>query len=251
MPLRYPSDCSGLRYRCHSCSSSSDSRYRWACPWPRSLAITCLAVPVDFSPQLAIIKDGRVPPRVRRWLSIESGYNDGLVSPLLLAAVARATTSGDTGDQAVTALVKAAPAGAIAIVVGACVGTATGWIYRTAARAQWCDLRSIRIGVLALPVLTFAIATSVHGNGFVAAFVCGVAFRTSLSAHTDRAPDAPRAEFSLADDVAGVVNLQLWLAGTRASPPSSQPSSVTGHPWAIAGWCTNTCAARPNQQRRR
>lgn len=176
------------------------------------LAITCLAVPVDFSPQLSIIKDSRVPPRVRRWLSIESGYNDGLVSPLLLAALALATTSGDPGDQAVTALVKAAPAGGIAVIVGAFVGTAAGWIYRTAARAQWCDLHSTRIGVLALPILTFAIATSAHGNGFVAAFVCGVAFRISLSAHTDKTPDAPRVEFSLADDVAGVVNLQLWLA---------------------------------------
>ncbi|WP_228118135.1 cation:proton antiporter domain-containing protein [Rhodococcus erythropolis] len=176
------------------------------------LAITCVAVPVDFSPQLSIIKDTRIPPSVRRWLGIESGYNDGLISPLLLAALALASTTGDPGDQALAAFLTAAPAGGIAVIVGALIGTVAGWAFRTAARAQWCDIGSTRIGVLALPLFTFAVAVTAHGNGFVAAFVCGVAFRIALSARGNNPADKPGAEFSLADDVAGVVNLQLWLA---------------------------------------
>lgn len=176
------------------------------------LAITCLAVPVDFSPQLSLIRDTRIPPPVRRWLGIESGYNDGLVSPLLLASVALATTSGDPGDHALAALLKAAPAGGIAIAVGAVVGTIAGWAFRTATRARWCDTNSTRVGVLMLPLVTFAIAVAAHGNGFVAAFVCGVTFRIALASGREESADRPGVEFSLAEDVAGVVNLQLWLA---------------------------------------
>jgi NhaP-type Na+/H+ or K+/H+ antiporter len=51
------------------------------------LALACLAVPVDFSPELSIVRDRRIPESVRRHLAIESGYNDGLVAPFLLAAL--------------------------------------------------------------------------------------------------------------------------------------------------------------------
>ncbi len=73
------------------------------------LAIACIAVPADFSPETSLVRDERIPARVRRWLSVESGYNDGLVSPLLLAALAFAS-AGTTGDAG-RAFAVAAPAG--------------------------------------------------------------------------------------------------------------------------------------------
>lgn len=176
------------------------------------LAITCLAVPVDFSPEFSIIRDRRVPGRVRGWLAVESGYNDGLVAPLLLASIALASSSGDPEEQALSAFAKAAPAGAIAVVVGATVGFLAGWAFRQAERCCWSDTQSTRVGILALPFFTFAIALSVHGNGFVAAFVCGVAFRVALAAEMPAADDEEPDQFTLAQDIAGLVNLMLWLA---------------------------------------
>lgn len=176
------------------------------------LAITCLAVPVDFSPEFSIIRDRRIPERVRGWLAVESGYNDGLVAPFLLASVALATTTGDPEQQALAAFAKAAPAGAIAIGVGAAIGFLAGWLFREADRRKWSDTHSTRVGILALPFFTFAVALGVHGNGFVAAFVCGVAFRIALAAETSVPDDEPPAQFTLAQDVAGLVNLVLWLA---------------------------------------
>lgn len=175
------------------------------------LAITCLAVPVDFSPEISIIRDRRIPERVRRWLVIESGYNDGLVAPFLLASLALATTSGAPGDHPLTAFSKAAPAGAVAIVVGAAVGISAGWLFRQATSRGWSDSYSNRVGIAALPLFTFAVALALNGNGFVAAFVCGVAFRSTLAANRP-ASDEPPAEFSLAQDLAGLVSLVLWLA---------------------------------------
>lgn len=176
------------------------------------LAITCLAVPVDFSPEFSIIRDRRIPERVRSWLAVESGYNDGLVAPFLLAAVALATTTGDPEEQALAAFTKAAPAGLIAIAVGAAIGFPAGWAFRQAERRGWSDTHSTRVGILALPFFTFAVALGVHGNGFVAAFVCGVAFRIALAATPPAAGNEPPEQFSLALDVAGLVNLMLWLA---------------------------------------
>ncbi|RPA65864.1 sodium:proton antiporter [Gordonia oryzae] len=179
------------------------------------LAISCLAVPVDFSPEISLIRNRRIPESVRRWLTIESGYNDGLVSPFLLATLALATTTGDPRDQAISVFLKAAPSGAIAVGVGLVVGTAAGWLFRQAAARGWSDERSTRLGVLALPMFTFALAVLAHGNGFVSSFVCGVAVRIALS--RNRSESEVRPNFRLAEDVAELTNLILWLAFGAAS----------------------------------
>ncbi|TRW81010.1 sodium:proton antiporter [Mycolicibacterium sp. 018/SC-01/001] len=177
-----------------------------------ALALSCICVTVDFSPQLSIIEDTRIPARVREWLGIESGYNDGLVSPVLLAALALSTTHGEAEQQAAAAFVTAAPAGAIAIVVGALVGTGAGWAMRWAQRTQLSDVRSLSVGVLVLPLLTFAVAIAAAGNGFVAAFVCGVSFRRTYLRNAASCTPAAPAALAMTKDVAGLVNLELWLA---------------------------------------
>jgi NhaP-type Na+/H+ or K+/H+ antiporter len=105
--------------------------------------------------------------------------------------------------------VKAAPAGVIAVVVGALIGSAAGWILRTAEAADWADAASTRVAVLALPLFTFALSVTVYGNGFVAAFVCGVAFRVAFS---PSGKVVRSNAFTLIEDVAASVNLVLWLA---------------------------------------
>ncbi|BCW40393.1 sodium/hydrogen exchanger [Arthrobacter sp. StoSoilB3] len=171
------------------------------------LAIACISVPADFSPELSILKDKRVPNQVRRWLSVESGYNDGLVSPLLLGALALAASSKSAETDAFSALLKAAPAGLLAILVGAALGTMAGRIFRTALRSGWADQQSIRIGIVAIPITTFGLAVLMGANGFVAAFVCGIAFRIARGKQWE-----DHVELSFVEDLTSFVNLLLWLA---------------------------------------
>lgn len=171
------------------------------------LAIACIAVPADFSPELSIVRDKRIPNQVRRWLSVESGYNDGLVSPLLLGALALATSSTNPRDDALGALLRAAPAGLIAILVGGIVGTVVAKLFGAALRAGWADRQSVRIGIVALPLTTFGLAVAVGANGFVAAFVCGIAFRIARGREWDE-----ERELSFVEDLTSMVNLLLWLA---------------------------------------
>lgn len=111
------------------------------------LAIACIAVPADFAPELSLVRDERIPTRVRRWLSVESGYNDGLVSPLLLAALAFAAAG--SGADAGRAFAIAAPAGLIAMIVGVAVGALIGAATRLADARGWTEAQSMRIAFLA------------------------------------------------------------------------------------------------------
>jgi NhaP-type Na+/H+ or K+/H+ antiporter len=169
------------------------------------LAIACIAVPADFAPETSLVRDSRVPARVRRWLRVESGYNDGLVSPLLLGALAFAS-AGDTGDAG-RAFAVAAPAGLIAIVVGGLLGLAIGVTTRFAEEHGWTEAQSMRIAFVAAPVIVFAAAVMLHGNGFVAVFVAGFVIRV-----TRGASGIPRAELALLEDLSWLANLLLWLA---------------------------------------
>lgn len=169
------------------------------------LAIACISVPADFSPETSIVRDERVPARVRRWLSIESGYNDGLVSPFLLAAVAFAAV-GSTSNAG-RAFAVALPAGAIAIAVGGVLGAVIGSAIRFADNHGWTEPQSMRIAFIAAPLLVFGAAVMLRGNGFVAVFVAGVAMRVTRGS-------GPRAEAEIAllEDLAWLLNLLLWLA---------------------------------------
>ncbi|MFZ4896456.1 cation:proton antiporter [Plantibacter sp. Mn2098] len=172
------------------------------------LCIACIAVPSDFAPEARLLRDGRVPARIRRWLSIESGYNDGLLSPIFLGSLAlAASTPGSHVSDAGQAILLAAPSGLIAILVGGAIGIVVGGIVRWTHQRGWTDAQGARIAVLALPFLTFVIAVALLGNGFVAAFVCGVAYRLGRGRG-----DATEEELVLADDVNSILTLLLWLA---------------------------------------
>ncbi|BDH56613.1 cation:proton antiporter [Tsukamurella sp. PLM1] len=55
--------------------------------WPVLLLIACVIAPIDFASAPALLRDRRVPARVRDILTVESGYTDGLVTPVFLFAL--------------------------------------------------------------------------------------------------------------------------------------------------------------------
>ncbi|GEL24217.1 sodium/hydrogen exchanger [Pseudonocardia sulfidoxydans NBRC 16205] len=164
--------------------------------------LATIVMPVDLAPAAAFIRDRRVPERLRRLVNVESGLNDGLVAPVFLLAIAGAAAHGE--DSLADAAADAIPSLAVAVVVGAVIGTAAAWLLGKALDRGWTLPSALRIAVLALPLLAYGTAILLTGNGFVAAFVAGVFFEPA-------ARRLPTGTLHLAEDIGEMLSLALWF----------------------------------------
>ncbi|MER6160726.1 cation:proton antiporter [Streptomyces sp. NPDC001868] len=176
------------------------------------LLIACIIVPIDFAPAETLVRDRRIPVGVREVLNVESGYNDGIVSPVFLFALilAGSTSSAQTPAQA---LGTAVPFAVKAVVVGVLLGSLLAWSMNLADRAHWMTEQSRRIIVLVTPLLVYAVTVAADGNGFVAAFVCGIAFRYIRQAPVRRrgAPSPDASDFQLIEDTNAMMTMGMWF----------------------------------------
>jgi sodium/hydrogen antiporter len=135
--------------------------------------------PTDAALGQAVVTEPRVPQRIRQGLNVESGLNDGICVPLLFAAVAVADVESDIsgGRSAARLLVEEIGYGALGGIIA---GVAIAAVIRVAGArgliaASWRPVIPVA-GV----ALAYGIAVSLHGSGFIAAFVGGAAFRLAL-----------------------------------------------------------------------
>jgi sodium/hydrogen antiporter len=128
------------------------------------------------------MSDERVPIRVRRILNIESGLNDGIATPFvnlfLVGALASESISKSGIGKAAVELLGGAG-------LGAAVGLGGAFLLALTIRAGWSAPGFRPLAVFALAVLAYSVALVAHTNGFVAAFIAGIAFGTVLAAHED------------------------------------------------------------------
>jgi len=175
-----------------------------------ALFVGAALAPTDAALGAAIMGDRRVPARVRRIVNVESGLNDGIVTPVVLLALAGAAASEHGGGigHAVLELV-------IGVVAGAAVGAAGGWLLRVARGRGWVDEAFGGPAVLALALAAYAGALVVGGNGFVAAFVAGTAF----GAATGPGTGGRRETVHYVEQTAGLAGLLVWtFVGAVAVP---------------------------------
>lgn len=167
------------------------------------LVLVCAVMPTDLGPAAGVLRDERLPERVRNVLNVESGYNDGFVAPVFVFALTLAgSTSHASSPQ--HALEEALPASLNAIGVGAAVGGIAGLLMRVSAARDLTTTHALRFGVVCIPLLTYALAALAHGNGFVAAFVAGIAFRAARGEVAHR-------EVGLSEDVAALTSYVMWF----------------------------------------
>ena len=174
------------------------------------LLIACIIIPIDLAPASSIVRDHRISPRVRHLLNVESGYNDGIVAPLFIFAL---TLAGDHthAQSPADALETALPAALSAVAVGAAVGFVAAWSTNLSLGRGFATEQSIRISLVIFPLLAYGCAQQVDGNGFVAAFICGIAYKAARK-------DGPHhEELSLVDDVGALAALTMWFVFGCAS----------------------------------
>lgn len=142
--------------------------------WEAALVAAILA-PTDAALGHAVVSNPRVPIRVRQAINVESGLNDGLMLPIITLFLAVAATSIDLETPGFWTEFAAEQIG-YGILAGAVGGYAGGRLIREFAGRGWMDGAFRQLSTLAVGVGTFACAEAVGGNGFVAAFVAGLAF---------------------------------------------------------------------------
>jgi len=141
---------------------------------------------------------------------VESGLNDGIVTPVVMFALAGAATA--EGIHGASGLWAALAELGIGAVVGGAVGLAGGRALQWTRRAGWAAEDLAGVAVLALALVAYTAALTVHGNGFVAAFCGGLVFGAVAGR---RGP----AELVFIEQVGGLVSLLVWFAfGALAFP---------------------------------
>ena len=133
--------------------------------------------PTDAALGQAVVKSEKVPECVRRWISIESGLNDGIALPPIFACIAILSLGvGGSDEHWILFLLQQ-------VILGAAIGGVVGWgggsLVSICSDKGWMNSTFQRLISGSLAVLCFAIAEHFHGNGFIAAFAGGLLLGSS------------------------------------------------------------------------
>jgi len=189
-----------------------------------ALLVAAALAPTDAALGLPVVANPVVPLRIRQLVTVESGVNDGIATPVVLLALAGAAAE-EIGGAAW--LGGALAELGIGVAVGSVVGTAGGWVLQRARRRGWAGVNFVGTAVLALAVLAYAAALGVHGNGFVAAFCGGLAFGATAGR---RGPT----ELVFLEQASGLLSLLVWIAfGALALPIAAERADLVVLLYAI------------------
>ena len=141
--------------------------------WESAIVGTVLA-PTDAALGQAVVSNPRVPVRVRQALNVEAGLNDGLSVPFLALFLTLAVAEEELQPASYWIRFALEQIG-LGALVGIGVGLVGGWLVSLAARKRWMADSFQRLALLALALIAWALADQIGGNGFIAAFVGGLA----------------------------------------------------------------------------
>ena len=167
-----------------------------------ALLVGAALAPTDAALGAGVMVNPAVPARIRRLLNVESGLNDGIATPVVLVAIAGAATAEDVASVGPGAAVAEL---ALGVLVGVLVGGTGGFVVKVARGRGWVESDFAGSAVLALAICAYACALALHGNGFIAAFVGGLAYGATSGKLGERL--VPYAE-----ETGALVSLLVWLA---------------------------------------
>ena len=136
--------------------------------------IAAILAPTDAALGLPIFTNPLVPVRIRRALNVESGLNDGVVTPFVTLFIASAlATEGHAPDRWLLAALAAI---ALGVIIGAAIGGGGAWLLTQARNRGWSSNEMERLAIMAVGLTAYFAAVLLHGNGFIAAFAGGITF---------------------------------------------------------------------------
>ena len=167
-----------------------------------ALLVGAALAPTDAALGAGMMANQVVPARIRRLLDVESGLNDGIATPFVSVAIAGAAIGGEVAEHGPAAAVAEL---ALGVLIGAAVGGVGGLLVSAARKRGWAAEGFAGSAVLGLTICAYASAVALSGNGFIAAFVGGLAFGTTGGRRGE--PLIPFVE-----ETGALVSLLVWLA---------------------------------------
>ena len=210
--VRFPSRLLGLGLPLTIGLGTLVARLVLSVPWAEAALIGSMLAPTDTALGLAVVTNERVPARVRRALNIESGLNDGIVTPFVVFFLAVVAAEAEHQHWVLGGIKQIA----LAVAIGTAIGCGAGLLTARARLAGWTTPLSESLGVLSLALLSYEAAVAVHGNGFVSAFVAGACFgavtrRRLRRAHALHESDEHHQPTELTEDVGLYGSFAVWL----------------------------------------
>ncbi len=136
--------------------------------------VAAILTPTDAALGQVVVSSEKVPEPIRIGLNVESGLNDGIALPIILvfASIASAIMTNDNQEWLTFALLQLS----LGPLSGIIIGFSGAWLIRRANQRHWVSPSGEGIIALCIAGLCFVVAESLHGNGFIAAFVGGIVF---------------------------------------------------------------------------
>ncbi len=179
-----------------------------------ALFVGAALAPTDAALSVQVITDERVPRRIRRSLNVESGLNDGIVTPIVALALAIAVGElSGIGDASVTDAARELAGG---VGIGVLAGWGGGWAIAASGRRGWITADGRQLAGIAIALCAFATAGAAGANGFIAAFVAGIAFGATPAV---RVPDSDEAGDALPELSGELLALVVWFLFGAALVP--------------------------------
>ncbi|WP_409011969.1 cation:proton antiporter [Aeromonas salmonicida] len=145
--------------------------------------LSTILAPTDAALGKAVVSNPAVPAPIREGLNQESGLNDGICVPvllLLLALIAPTEQHTGTGMLAMTLLLEEI---GIGLLVALVLTSLTIRLLKTSYLSGWQLPLWRQLTMPGLALLCFALAQTLGGSGFIAAFVGGLLMGRRLGEH--------------------------------------------------------------------
>ncbi len=139
------------------------------------LALLALILsPTDAALGQAVVNSKKVPLKVRESISVESGLNDGIALPPIFVCIAViASGQGEMSDNGYWLKFMSLQL-LLGPIIGALVGYVGGRLVDYAHKKDWMAVVFQRLASISIALLAYALAETIGGNGFIAAFFSGL-----------------------------------------------------------------------------
>jgi NhaP-type Na+/H+ or K+/H+ antiporter len=170
--------------------------------WTQAFLVGALLSPTDPVLSSSVVTNPRVPRVIRHSLNLESGLNDGLALPPVLALIAALEVSRDDFVWWQFVLQDVSLGLAYGIAIGL---IASVLLPRGRALTESIPAHQRALYALGIAFVTYGTTTlPPHGNGFIAVFVCAITLGI-------RRPDIHGYVESRADDLIEIVKLGIFV----------------------------------------